>query len=158
MLVEASKLVASVSHFPCPVLRASSSSFAPPHPLRRTLCVVATPSVGTECLHQLHTVCVSFWSLFPRGSVVCCFAGVNFFGTIEGFEPHYGFSTFGLSLNSLFRVCTRISWEDIMYKVRWHWVLVTSMLWANQCSGLGQHSLTFEFFSMLWDFVCAARC
>jgi hypothetical protein len=43
--------------------------------------------------------------------------GVSFFGKIQGFEPHYGFSTFGLAINSLFRVCTRISWEDIMNKV-----------------------------------------
>jgi hypothetical protein len=112
----------------CALCPSSSSSFPPPHPMRRALCLVAIPSVWAG-LHQLHITCVSPGPLdpCPPGTRtchlwLCCFAGVNFFGTIEGFEPHYGFSTFGLSLNSLFRVCTRISWEDIMYKVRWHWV------------------------------------
>ena len=47
-------------------------------------------------------------------------AGVEYFGDIpySNFEPHYGFNTFGIALNSIFREITKISWENIMYTCR----------------------------------------
>ena len=125
-------LCAPCPRTPCPVLCALCLVvllFLPPSPPHAPCTMLSSYPIGMgRSSSAAHYVRVPR-SLGPLPSGdsdlwLCCFAGVNFFGTIEGFEPHYGFSTFGLSLNSLFRVCTRISWEDIMYKVRWHWVHV----------------------------------
>jgi hypothetical protein len=43
---------------------------------------------------------------------------MNFFGNVQGFDPHSSFASFGVSLVTLTRLATADSWENVMNAAR----------------------------------------